>query len=93
MVFTAGALPWHKLGQNVAQAQTWEQAMELAHLDWEVTAEPIRTDFGVVDGYSAIVREDRPATVLGIVGDGYEIIQNRAAFDFTEALLETGARR
>ena len=65
--------------------------MELAHLDWEVTAEPIRTDFGVVDGYSAIVREDRPATVLGIVGDGYEIIQNRAAFDFTEALLETGA--
>lgn len=91
MVYTAGALPWHKLGQNVADARSWEDALNLAGLNWEVSEEPMRTDYGIIKTHKAIVRADQPALVLGIVGKDYQPIQNQVAFDFTEALLETGA--
>jgi len=98
MVFTAGPLPWHKLGQNVQDAQDWQAARRLAHLDWQVTKVPMYMH-AFVDGkmqsvkiqdHVAVIRQDTREQ-LGIVGTGYEIIQNDSAFAFTEALLETGA--
>lgn len=96
MCYTAGALPWHSLGQNVAEAQTWEEAIKLAGLDWEVLDAPLYTQWTSsgplkVEGYKAIVRKDTQQT-LGVHGEGYKIFQNRDAFRFADALLNEGAR-
>ena len=83
--------PWHGLGQQVQDAQTWQQAMELAHLDWSVEKRPL---YGSVNGAfnqvsaSGIFRMDNNQ-FLGTVGDVYTPIQNAQAFDFVDTLLES----
>ena len=89
-VFTTGTAPWHRLGVTVADAQTSEEAIRLAALDWAVEPWPLvaRRD-GVereVVGRVANVRADTGA-VLGVVGHGYKVFQNKSAFDFFDALV------
>jgi phage/plasmid-like protein (TIGR03299 family) len=95
MVFTAGKLPWHNLGQNVRDAQTWEQAIKLANLDWEVIEAPLYTQWsqsGLIqaEGFKVLVRKDTKQT-LGVHGMGYTPFQNVQAFEFADALIENGA--
>jgi phage/plasmid-like protein (TIGR03299 family) len=96
MVFTANTPAWwDTLGVCVRQAQTWEQVLQTARLDWEVIKAPLYTQWtkaGLlkVDSHVAIVRQDTKQH-LGIVGKGYEPSQNRELMAWTEALLETGA--
>ncbi len=83
--------PWHGLGVRVESALTSEEALCKAGLDWEVFQEPIYVNGEMVDGYKANVRNsDRK--VLGIVGSRYQVIQNKDAFAFTDALLGEGVR-
>lgn len=79
---------WHKLGQVVDQAQTWEEAMRLAQLDWDVEKTPLLSphDQTVLKGAFGIFRSDNHQ-FLGVVGDQYTPIQNRYAFDFVDAIL------
>jgi len=96
MTFQAGQPAWHKLGQNVEDAQTWEEAIKLAHLDWKVVKAPLHTNWrnsGQVDitSHVSISRSDTQQS-LGVVGANYEIIQNDQAFAFVDALIgEHGA--
>lgn len=84
--------PWHGLGTGVAKAPSSADALRLAGLDWKVMQEPIYTDAGrKIPGYKANVR-DTDRRVLGVVTDRYKVIQNREAFDFTDALLGSGVR-
>lgn len=85
--FSRGAA-WHNLGQTVTEAQSWEQAIALAGLDWEVdkiqlthpeTNEPINA-WGTF-------RSDN-GCFLGSVGNVYTPIQNKYQFDFVDTLLE-----
>lgn len=89
-VMVAGDAPWHRLGVNVKEAQTSEAAIKLAGLDWNVDQLPVfaarDTDAYQAKGYVANVRTDTNA-VLGIVGDGYRVFQNREAFDFMDAIV------
>ena len=41
-VFVVGEPPWHGLGANIQEAQTSQQAITLAHLDWGVELWPVR---------------------------------------------------
>lgn len=96
MAYTAGSLPWHSLGQNVAEARTWAEAIKLAELDWTVLEAPLYTKWTVsgdkkVEGWKAVVRADTKET-LGIHGPDYQIFQNEQAFTFADDLLEGGAR-
>jgi phage/plasmid-like protein (TIGR03299 family) len=79
---------WHKLGQIVEGALTWEQAMKKAHLDWEVVKEQLISPFDkeLIPAWG-IFREDTKH-FIGTVGSGYEPIQNKYAFDFVDAILE-----
>lgn len=85
--FSRGAA-WHALGQNVSEAQTWEQAMQLAGLDWEVNKiqlkHPISNE--LINAWGTF-RSDNDC-FLGTVGSIYEPIQNKYQFDFVDALLE-----
>jgi len=96
MTFQAGQPAWHNLGQNVEDAQTWEEAIKLANLDWKVVKAPLHTNWrnsGQVDitSHVSISRSDTQQS-LGVVGANYEIIQNDQAFEFVDALIgEHGA--
>lgn len=81
-------LPWHKLGQNVVEAQTWQQAAQLAHLDYTVSKHQLNSPLtgSLIDAYG-IFRDDNK-NFLGTVGNVYEPIQISQAFDFVDTLLE-----
>lgn len=87
----AGEVPWHGIGVGVKEAQTSEQAIRLAGLDWDVKvgAELRGGPLGVPwEGRHAVYRES-DGRVLGVsVGAKYQPIQNREAFAFLDSLVE-----
>lgn len=90
-MFSVREKPWHGLGTIVAEAPTSEEALRLGGLDWNVIQKPIYTNYGLVEGYKANVR-DTDHTVLGVVTDKYRVVQNKEAFQFTDNLLGEGVR-
>jgi phage/plasmid-like protein (TIGR03299 family) len=93
---------WHGLGQTVQNAMTAAEAIELANLDYEVGKTTIHAAIAgapaTEDSPEHLVKiEDKFATyrvdnkvALGIVGGRYEIVQNRDAFGFFDAIIDSG---
>jgi len=82
---------WHGLGRVITEAPSIQDGLRLAGLDWKVSKEPIfleNTDHSI-PGYYANVRCTDKRT-LGIVKDGYCVLQNTEAFDFYEPLVKSG---
>lgn len=86
-------VPWHGLGEVVEDQLTAAEALKKSGLDWEVEKRPIR----IVDGRQI---PDRFATVrtsdnspLGIVGKRYTVLQNEAAFEFADSLVDDGSAK
>lgn len=90
-MYSAGRVtPWHGLGKVIDEAPTSAKAIELAGLDWEVEKKPLYLEGGIaVPDYFANVRSTDGAQ-LGVVGSRYQIVQNKEAFAFTDALIEEG---
>lgn len=90
-VMYVGESAWHKLGTQLSNAATAEEAINHGGLDWEVVKAPLIAELG--DGFAdvpnfwATIRKDTSDT-LGVVGNGYTIVQNREAFSFFDALVE-----
>jgi phage/plasmid-like protein (TIGR03299 family) len=87
---------WHGLGQIVDKAMTAEEAINLANLDYEVYKTTIHPSVDGTPNNSeaiqdkfAIMRQDNNA-YLGLVGSRYEIVQNRDAFGFFDAIIDSG---
>ena len=103
--FSVQQKAWHGLGQIVEQYPTSEEAIQHAGLDYEVVKAPLFTkgssiletadgiEIGSSDlevpNYFANIRTDNNA-VLGVVGKGYHIVQNREAFNFFDAIVGSG---
>ncbi len=97
-VMVAGAPAWHRLGTNVAEAQTSDEAIKLAGLDWNVEQIPVQAVRTVevdgqlvnrtidIPGKYANIRSDSEAP-LAVVSDSYRVFQNREAFDFCDAIV------
>lgn len=92
MFYAGREVPWHGLGTQVDEAPTSADALRLAGLDWEIEKRRILTEEGdtIPDWYANTRTSDN--SVLGIVGSRYQIVQNREAFEFTDALLGEGVR-
>lgn len=86
-LFSVREKPWHGLGTIVEEAKTSKEAIELAGLNWNVVNKPIYTDGMKIPNYVANIR-DSDNSVLGIVTNRYQIVQNSEAFDFTDSLLD-----
>jgi phage/plasmid-like protein (TIGR03299 family) len=95
MAYT-GATPWHGQGEKVDHAMTSAEAITSAKLDWTVEKKEIffHSDFTGVG--SPIFRKvpDQFATVradtkeaLGVVGSKYQVLQNKDAFKFFDAIV------
>ena len=91
--------PWHKLGVQFDREFSSAEAIAAARLDYPVTKEQLyrlRPDLGPgmtepIEAYATI--NGHTQDVLGVVGDGYEVLQNQEAFDFFDILLkESGGK-
>ena len=83
-------VPWHGLGTKVNDAPTSKEAIKLAELDWNVNPTVIYDANGKeISGYKANMR-DSDQSILGIVSDRYQIVQNSDAFEFADSLLGEG---
>jgi phage/plasmid-like protein (TIGR03299 family) len=87
---------WHGLGIVVQNAPTPLEALRLADLDWEVEQWPLYATNGeshriAVQDSVLNVRSDT-RTELGIVGAGWQPIQNREFAEFCAALAQEGDR-
>lgn len=85
--------PWHNLGQLVAGSMTSDECIKLAGLDYTVEKAPVCAhingqDYLVPDKY-ATYRSDTKET-FGIVGNRYEIVQNKDAFNFFDSITGKG---
>lgn len=103
--FSVKEKAWHNLGQIVEEYPTSEEAIRFAGLDYEVEKSPLFTkSVGLVENgddiimsdsalevpnYFANIRTDNN-TVLGVVGKDYQIVQNREAFSFFDAIVGWG---
>ena len=91
-MFSARVKPWHGIGTVVEECPCSEEAIKLAGLDWKVEQRDVYTDnWKLVPGYKANVR-DYDQSVLGVVSDRYQVVQNEEAFAFTDRLLDSGVR-
>ena len=85
---------WHGLGQVVNGAMTAEEAIKNSNLDYEVDKTNVYFNCGTdcmseIDGYFATYRKDTN-DYLGMVKSRYEIVQNRDAFGFFDAIIDSG---
>ena len=102
-MFSVREMPWHGLGAVLDQyPRSIDEALEKAGLGWQVTHGDVLVvkhpewidDFGSrhpaellpANGFKANLREDT-GEVLGIVSDEYEVVDNRDAFRFLDALI------
>jgi phage/plasmid-like protein (TIGR03299 family) len=102
--FSVKQTPWHGLGQIVDQYPTSGEAIKHAGLDYEVIKEPVFAKGRIleVDNTGALISgdiqiPDQFATIrtdtnvaFGVVGKDYQIIQNRDAFSFFDAIVGGG---
>ena len=94
--FSVQQKPWHSLGQVVTNYPTSRKALEYAGLDFGVEKRSLFTSkklFAltgerlIIDHLFATVRTDTE-TVLGVVGSGYQTVQNTDAFAFFDAIVK-----
>jgi len=99
MVYAGQQRPWHQLGVQFDREFTSTEAIAAARLDYPVIKEQLhrlRPDLGPgmtepTEAYATI--NGHTQDVLGVVGDVYEVLQNREAFDFFDILLkESGGK-
>ena len=91
-LFTTGKVPWHGLGVRLPNLATMEEALEASGLDWTVGKVPVVASMNghsqPIPGYAATIRESDNLP-LGIVKEGYQVIQNETLFAFARALVDT----
>ena len=88
----AGETPWHGLGTRVPADLTPEQMLEAAGLDWKVEKVPAYALVGgknVSVGRSALVRTN-DNSILDIVSDDWNPVQNAEAFEFFNDFISEG---
>lgn len=91
-MFSTRVKPWHGIGTIVADCPNSKEAIWLAGLDWLVDQQDVRTESGaIIPGYKANIR-DRDQSILGVVSDRYQVVQNEDAFAFTDELLGEGVK-
>lgn len=92
-MFSAREVPWHGLGKITDDVLTAEDALKAAGLDWEVKLVSTYAQIGkskikIPDRFATVRTSDD--TLLGSVGGRYTVCQNRDAFAFADALVDSG---
>lgn len=90
-----GATPWHGLGKQVTEGASIGVWAKEAGMDWDAMEAPVRFEvpgiaaLQTVDSHKVIYRGDTRVQ-LGVVGNGYNIVQPRAVLEFFRDEVEGG---
>lgn len=92
--FAAVGKAWHGLGHQLDGPMTAAEAQRLARMDFQVEKHPSQvinplTGGMQPSGYYSTIRMDT-GRVLGNVGAGYTVLQNKDAFTFFDGLVDEG---
>jgi phage/plasmid-like protein (TIGR03299 family) len=80
-------VPWHRLGTVVEGRLTAKEAIQAAHLNWDVEKQDLQLVTGEkVPHFFATVRKDNKK-VLGVVKGNYHVVQNDEAFEFFDKVV------
>ena len=88
-----GATPWHGIGKSVDGAITSQDAIVAAGLDWRVDLEKLFCGDGEVADKHRAVRRDTDGKILGVVGKGWQPLQNAEAFAWFDPFVRSGEAR
>jgi len=84
---------WHHEGIVLEEAPNIDKALEISCMDWEVKKVPLfANEDGIhikTDHFAITRRTSEGPKVLGVVGDRYELFQNREAFEYIRPLVES----
>ena len=73
---------------QIKNVETIDEVLEQTGMNWIADQQELITAAGInVHSHKAIIREDNKS-VLGIVGKGYEPVQNSTAFAFMDTLVQ-----
>lgn len=82
--------PFDGVSKATDGTHTAAQVMERSGLNWRVQERRLVTEDGLaIDSHKALLRSDN-RMILGVVGNGYEPLQNAEAFSFADSLVDTG---
>ena len=92
--FSAKVPAWHSLGTVTEDVLTAQEALEIAHLDWDVSLKRKQwlDDDGnptLIENSYAVIR-DTDSHVLGEVSGDYKIFQNSEVFSFFDSVVDSG---
>jgi phage/plasmid-like protein (TIGR03299 family) len=85
--FFADNAAWHNLGQIADGLQTWEKAVELAQMNWEVEVRQLEWSGNPVNAWGTFRTDNN--RFLGTVNSAkYSPIQMSEAFNFVDTVLD-----
>lgn len=85
-VFQNRTTPWHGLGTVVRNSPTAEDAIQRAHLDWEVEKRDVIVNGEPLQHKVALCR-NTDNEFYEIVSPSYNILQNRTAFKIADEII------
>jgi phage/plasmid-like protein (TIGR03299 family) len=89
----SGETPWHGLGTRLEEPATASEAITAAGLNYFVQLQSLETTSQIpVTQRRAVVRTDNK-TVLGVVGNSYQPVQNESCFSFLDEVVADGSLR
>jgi len=95
----AGEVPWHGLGTKVPNDLSTDEFMKQAQLDWQVQKIPSMVNLPISQdkpggyrptGSYSLVRSSDNKILAPHVGEGWNPVQNKEAFDFFSEYVEAG---
>jgi phage/plasmid-like protein (TIGR03299 family) len=94
-----GSTPWHGLGQKLEENTSIEEWQRAAGMDWRIQRSKVRyavdreaTQFRTMDDKHVLFRSDTKAD-LGVVSDGYKVVQPGVMLEFFRDLTEASGFR
>lgn len=89
-LYSAVTPAWHKLGTVTKERLKSDEVITISGLDYEVSLERVYfsngSEYNEIKNYYSTVRKDTNVP-LGIVGSKYNVVQNKFAFNFFDALV------
>jgi len=81
---------WSRIGHDIHTANTVEEALNIAGLNYTVEKVPVFLEDGTPIIGAFATQKAGTRETFGVVGKGFEVIQNVEALDFINPLLEQG---
>ena len=81
---------WTSIGTDIREANNVSEALAISGLDYNVVKQNIYLPNGALVPKKFATVQEGTDNVFGVVGDNYELVQNRDAFEFIDGIIPDG---